>query len=293
MSLMNDNTRKNLFEYGTYFKRTLQLAIVSIIVGFVGAMFIAFGIASFSFGLITFGTIVLLGVVVISIIILVFQIMMFMRIANAKNSSPHPELVKSYNYFLISLICSGVGAIIAIIDGIIAFINPFYFSWALTIISTLAGLGVLIGDLLGWQSLGKYIAAYSQETQPSQGFTMVADGIKTYIMTVYVVIAVNIFTFIVAFIGFGATIIAIVSLVASIVMFVAQFKIANGMIMIFGNAPQVQPAAQQYTASVYGAPLSSPQPTTPTAQKERYCSKCGTKIVGEAEFCTSCGETLL
>jgi len=285
---MNDNTRKNLFEYGTYFKRTLQLAIVSIIVSFVGAMIIALGVTMLSFGLITFGGIVLFGVVIISIIILVFQIMMFIRIANAKNSSPHPELVKSYNFFLISLICSGVGAVIAIIDGIIAFVNPLYFSWTLTIISTLASLGVLIANLLGWQSLGKYIAAYSQETQPSQGFMMVSEGIKTYITTVYVVIVANILSFIVAFIGWGTLIVAIVSLVASIVMFIAQFKIANGMIMIFGNAPQFQPATQQY-----GAPVPSVQPTTPSAQKERYCSKCGTKIVGEAEFCTSCGETLL
>ncbi|TFG17377.1 MAG: zinc-ribbon domain-containing protein [Promethearchaeota archaeon] len=35
------------------------------------------------------------------------------------------------------------------------------------------------------------------------------------------------------------------------------------------------------------------QPSAPPAQKERYCSKCGTKIVGEAQFCPSCGETLL
>ncbi len=137
---------------------------------------------------------------------------------------------------------------------------------------------------------------YSNEANPSEGFPMVAEGIKTYVLFTYISLGISVVNFIFGFLYLDIwieVVIMIIALVIAIIVIVAQFKIANGIVMIFSGAPAVQPSSQQYTSSVYGAPQPTTQPSSPPAQKVRYCSKCGTKIVGEAEFCTSCGETLL
>jgi hypothetical protein len=283
MSQMNETTSKNLFEFATYFKRILQLALVAIGVTLLSIIVIAVGVVLLSPGIVTAGGIIALGVVVISVISLVFQIMMFIRIGNAKNSSPHPELVKSYTFFMISLILAGVSVVLAIIIGVISFFNPLG-NLFLDILDILVGFAILICDLLAWQSLGRYIAVYGQERGNSQGFVMVAEGIKTYIITVYVSLALSALSFIVGFIGFGVTIVALASLIVSIIMFVAQFKIANGMLMIFGaqTSYSVEPTA----------PLAPTPTTAPSSGVEHFCKNCGAKLMPGAKFCTSCGTTL-
>ncbi len=281
MSQMNDNTSKNLLEFATYFKRILQLALVAIGITFLSVLVVVVGTMTLNLGIVAVGGFILLGVIVISIISLAFQVMMFIRIGNAKTSSPHPELVKSYNFFLISLILTGVTLIISIISAIITFFNPLG-SLTLDIIDIFVGIGILVCDLLAWQALGKYIAVYGGERGNSQGFLMVAEGIRTYVITVYISLAMSALGFIVGFIGFGVTLVALVSLVVSIIMFVAQFKIANGMLMIFGGTGGYSQAPV--------APLAPSQTTTPTT--EHFCQKCGAKLMAGAKFCTACGTTL-
>jgi len=266
---MNDNTSKNLYEFATYFKRILQITIASIIIGFIGGLIAVFAL-EFLFVL---GIILL----IISVSIIVFKVLMIIRLSNAKNSSPHPELNKAFMFMLISLILAGI-------NGIIGGVNNFVGSLGLNIFSSLLGIGGLICDLLGWQSLGKYVAVYGQEKGISQGFQMVADGIKTYIITVYIVLVCNALSIVVLFISYGIFLIAIALLIASIVMIVAQFKIANGMLMIFGGISPTQPSLQ------YGTPPPSFQQGS--GSEEKFCRKCGAKLMPGAKFCTSCGNTI-
>ena len=270
---MNDNTSKNLYEFATYFKRILQINILSIIIGFIAGVIIVFA-PEF---------LLVLGVIlfIIAILLIVFRVLMFIRLLSAKNSSSHPELIKAFNFMLVSLI-------LAIINGIITGVTYFDLSLGffvgLSIFSSLLSVGGLICDLLQWQSLGKYIAVYGQEKGMSQGFQMVADGIKTYIITVSIVIVCNALNILVLFIPNGIFLVAIVLLIASIVMLAAQFKIANGMLLIFGSIPPVQTSFQ------YGTPPPSFQQVS--GSEEKYCTKCGAKLIPGAKFCTSCGNTL-
>lgn len=266
---MNENTAKNLYEYADYFKKSLQLTVVSILLAFVTGF--AF-LASYIFGIILI--IVLVG---ISIAIIVLGILMILRLANAKNSSPHPELIKAFTFFLISLILS---AIVSIID---ISLN-FYVSLGLSVFNSIVGISALVCDLLGWIAFDKYIKVYASEVGGSPGFQMVADGIRTYLITNYIMLGTTALTLIAFMAPTLLLVLALAILIVSIIMLVAQFKIANGLLIVFGGGTIPKHTTEPIV------PLAPS--TSPSTTEVRFCSNCGTKLMLGAKFCTSCGSTV-
>jgi hypothetical protein len=280
---MNNMTARNLYEFGDYFKKSLVLSVIAVIFTPIMAvlLFVLPGFALF------------LGVILIfiAIAVLVFQILMIIRLYRAKESSPHPEIIKAFQLILAAIIVSAVS------------IAAVYIWWGLDVMCDFAAI---ILELLAWQSLGKYIKVYSSEADPNEGFPMISEGIKTYITFTYVSLVFPVVNFILGFfyndpyswnmMDTISIIISLVSLIISIVIIVAQFKIANGFIQVFASASSVSPGTQYSTPPAstqqYGIPQSSFKQEAPSSEKVRYCSKCGTKIIGDAKFCTSCGETL-
>lgn len=274
MSQMNNVTSRNLFEFGDYFKKSLVLGLIAVILS--PLIFGLLWIMPLGAGFLGF---VLLGAL---IAVLVFQIMMLIRLYRAKESSPHPELIRTFTLMIVAIIVSVAGII------------GSYVYW---VVEWLSNVAAIVLQMIAWQSLAKYLIVYSNEANPSEGFPTVAEGIKSYVMFTYVSLGISVVNLILGFfpnniftwdtIDTILIIVRIAAMVIAIIIIVAQFKIANGIKLIFSGTPAVQPTSQQY-----GTPVSSVQPSIPSAQKERYCSKCGTKIVGEAKFCTSCGEAL-
>ncbi len=279
MSQMNEVTIRNLYEYGDYFKKSL---VIGLIVAICTPLAL---IGIFAPGLFLFiGFVLLAG----AIAVLVFQIMMLIRLSRAKDASPQPFLVKSFQYFIIGILVSIVG----IIFGFIPLVG-YYVEWGCSILS-------VVFNLLAWQSLANYIALYGSEVGPSEGFQMISTGVKSYIMYGIINLGISFVDFILGFIFWNdpytwdtadtiGIIISLISLVVAILTIVAQFKVANGMIMIFtstrtvpSGAPSASPKMDQMFAN---AAQSS------TTETERYCSKCGVKMMPGAKFCTNCGAT--
>lgn len=115
---------------------------------------------------------------------------------------------------------------------------------------------------------------------------MVADGIKTYIIIAYIVITARILSFVVGIIGFGVMLVGLVSLVARIIMIVSQFKIANGMLMVFGGTSLGNYSTEPTPVQAVTTPLQG------SGSSSKFCSKRGGKLLPDAKFCPSCGQTI-
>ncbi len=103
MSQMNNVTARNLYEFGDYFKKSLILMLVVAILTPIMALLLfvtAFGVVFLAF--------VLLGAAIAA---LVLQIMMLIRLYRAKESSPHPELIRTFQLMIIAIIVSAVSII--------------------------------------------------------------------------------------------------------------------------------------------------------------------------------------
>jgi hypothetical protein len=268
MSQMNNITARNLYEFGDYFKKSLiMLIIVAIVVPVVALILFVAPITSGFLGLL---------IAAAAIAALVFQILMLIRLYRAKESSPHPELIKSFQLIITAIIVSAASIV-------------FFFSEVLQEVCSVVSI---VLTLIAWISLGKYIEVFSSEASPNDGFTMVAGGIKLYVILTIVNIAINAFDLILGFFVSDTFILIMTFVVAviAIIVIVAQFKIANGIINIFSNAPPMPSGVQ------YGAPQPPQQPQQPPTQTSsgttHYCSKCGAKVMEGAKFCPSCGETL-
>lgn len=266
MSQMNNVTARNLYEFGDYMKKQL---IISIIVIFTAV-----------FALIMIGLIFLLGFVILigGIAALVFEIMMLIRLYRAKESSPQNELIKCFQFF--------IGVII--ITVIITF-NPVggIFASILDLIQTVL-------NLMAWKSLAVYVELYGTEVAPSSGFRNVAEGIKMYTISVYVSITTSLVSFFVGFDGSGALILILllVSLGTSVFLIIASFKIANGMIEIFGRVTNM---TQFSTQNSYMPSTKMPQKSSEIPKDNTgisFCSQCGADIAPDARFCGVCGFTL-
>ncbi|MBA7540390.1 hypothetical protein ES705_32687 [subsurface metagenome] len=284
MSQINHKSSRNLYEFGDYMKKqltfTLILAVMSVIV-----TFLDFSIDIFLL------LVMAIALIIIALIVIIFEIMMLVRLNRAKDASPHPNLVKTYQFFLANILLGIVGIFIS---------EPVY---ALTI-----NVASLIVVLIAWKSLAEYVEIYRKESPASPGFQLVAEGIKMYTISVYLSLGMLVVSFIMGFsynlglmIGLG-----IISFIIAIFSIVASYKLANGMMAVFGapipsGSPSPSPSMYGNTApqfishipdnsSQYGAPASEPATTIQTTNMgQNFCNQCGGIVDPEAKFCGVCG----
>ena len=258
-SQMNGVTRHNLLEFGQFFRKSLIWGIV----------------AAASAVLIIVPIIGWLAILVFVIILLVFQIKMLIQLYRAKESNKNTELDKAFLFIIIS-ICINIGA---------SFLGNF------AIGQSVLNIGATVVNLLGWMSLGNYISVYKGEASDNVGFTHVAEGIKLFSILTYVQIGVEIVNLISGLVSIPtfSTIMMVISVIAAVAVIVSQFKIANGLISIFGvpgnysTEPTLSstPSVSESSNSSNSGPISS-----------NFCSKCGGKLMDGAKFCPTCGHTL-
>jgi hypothetical protein len=143
-------------------------------------------------------------------------------------------------------------------------------------------------NLMVWKSLAAYVTLYGTEVAPSSGFQNFAEGIKMYVISVYVSITTSIVSFFIGFMGGYALILilTLVSLGTSIFSIVASFKIANGIIEIFGGVINMTQFSTQNTI------LQKSSEIPKNNSGKSFCSQCGAEIKPDARFCGVCGFTL-
>ena len=296
MSQMNNNTSKNLLDFATNFKKILVFQLIAMIVTVIGTFILASSVAFGDMSMETVEAILLIGIVILGLVTLIWQVKMLMCLAQAKLSSPHSELDKAFMVYMISVILTGTAMIVSIVDIFILLVQERD-AKILTIISSSLTLCTYVCNIIAWKGLGNYIAIYATEVPPSNAFLMEAKGLNTYIITLYIVLITDTIMLILTNIslipsGGGGiyldptdmivSVISLVSGIAALVGYVAQFRIANGMLAIFGGVP-----TQAY-------PTQPPAPYTPapTSGTDRFCIKCGAKLMEGEHFCKNCGHNL-
>ncbi len=246
--------------------------------------------------IIDLGLLVIIGIAftILALIILILEIMMLIGLNNAKNASPHPNLVKAY-YFLLTNILIGVVGI---------FNRDPLFEFVLDVASTIV-------VFFAYKSLAEYVEIYRKEAPPSPEFHSIAEGIKMYTISVSLTLGMQVVSFFLSFMySSGLTIaMVIISFIIVIYSFIASFKIANGIMAVFGQSitpGSPSPSQSMYgntapqstshipdNSSMYRIPNSDPATTIqPTTAGEKYCSQCGAILDPVAKFCGVCGYTI-
>ena len=200
MSQINQTSSQNLYEFGDYMKKqlniTLILAVMVVIVPFL---------------LNSLGMLVLfaIGIIIVSIIGLIFNILMLVRLSRAKNASPHPYLVKTFQFFIINIIIAVVGI----------FTNNMIFILVLDLASPIV-------VLIAWKSLADYVEIYRKEAPPSSGFQLVAQGIKMYTISVSLSLGIIVVSFFISFtLILGLVILTVlISFAITVYSIVASYK---------------------------------------------------------------------
>lgn len=282
MSQINSESSRNLYEFGDYMKKQLNMTIVLASLTLVLGLAVAIN----SIGLLAIGSI---GILIVAIIVLIFEIMMLIRLSRAKTASPHPNLVKIFQFLIVNFVLGVVSTFIS---------NAF--------IGLVVSIARSIIVLMAWKSLAEYVAIYGREVPPSNGFQLVADGIKMYTIATYVEIGTTIVSNLIAFTGsLGlAIVMVIVAFGTAIYSVVSAYKLANGIKEVFGAPPPAAspyPSQPMYSGQQPGytppAPAYTPQaePNTtiqPTNAGPVYCPNCGGAVESGGKFCGLCGTTM-
>jgi len=288
MSQINQVSSRNLYEFGDYMKKQLTialiLAVIVVIVPFLDFL-------NSIFLLLVLGA----ALIIMALILIIYEIMMLVRLSKAKVASPHPNLIRTYQFLLANILLGILGI----------FITDRVYVLTLDVATTIV-------VLIAWKSLADYVEIYGKEVPNSPGFQLVAQGIKMYTISAILSIGISFVSF---FIGFSDTLVSfsalvIISFIIAIFSIVASFKLANGIMAVFGghipsrspspSQPMYGAPTPQFTSHIpdnsmqYGSPSSEPATTFQTTQGgQHFCQQCGGIVDPEAKFCGICGNTII